>query len=83
MMRLFEVYGESIGGPLEDQVLESIYEVMPSRNFSAHLLQEFPKHVAVMELQGVLWSDWGHPERIAESLRQIGREPVFFRAHFA
>jgi mannose-1-phosphate guanylyltransferase len=54
MMRLFEVYGESIGGPREAQVLEGIYDVMPSRNFSAYLLQEFPKHVAAMELQGVL-----------------------------
>jgi mannose-1-phosphate guanylyltransferase len=83
MMRLFEVYVDSIGGPREDQVLEGIYQVMPSRNFSAHLLQEFPKHVAVMELRDVIWSDWGKPERIAESLRQIGREPVFCRAHFA
>jgi len=56
MMRLFEAYSESIGGPREEQVLEDIYQVMPSRNFSAHLLQEFPKHVAVMELRGVLSS---------------------------
>ena len=56
MMRLFEVYSASIGGPREEQVLEGIYQVMPSRNFSAHLLQEFPKHVAVMELRDVVWS---------------------------
>jgi mannose-1-phosphate guanylyltransferase len=74
---------DSIGGPREEQVLEGIYQVMPSRNFSAHLLQEFPKHVAVMELRDVIWSDWGKPERIVETLRQIGREPVFCRAHFA
>jgi hypothetical protein len=35
-----------------------------------------------MELQGVLWSDWGNPERIAKTLRQIGREPVLYRAHY-
>ena len=83
MMRLLELYGDAIGTTQEDLVLEGIYQVMPSRNFSAHLLQEFPKHVAVMELQGVVWSDWGHPERIAESLRQIGSAPVFSRAHIA
>lgn len=83
MMRLFEVYSDAVGTVQEDLVLEGIYQVMPSRNFSAHLLQEFPKHVAVMELQGVLWSDWGHPERIAESLRVIGRDSVFCRAHIA
>jgi hypothetical protein len=55
-----------------------MYQVVPSRNFSAHLLQEFPKHVAVMELRDVVWSDLGKPERIAETLRHIGREPVFW-----
>lgn len=83
MMRLFEVYGESIGSPRQEQVLEEIYQLIPSRNFSAHLLQEFSKHIAVMELRDVIWSDWGKPERIAESLRQIGREPIFCRAHIA
>jgi len=80
MMRLFEAYGESIGKPQEEQVLDSIYHVMPRRNFSAHLLQEFPNHVAVMELRDVVWSDWGKAERIAEVLRQIGREAAFCRA---
>jgi mannose-1-phosphate guanylyltransferase len=83
MMRLFEIYGESIGSAREDLVLDGIYQVMPNRNFSAHLLQEFPKRVAVMELRDVLWSDWGKPERIAETLSQIGREPRFSQAHIA
>jgi mannose-1-phosphate guanylyltransferase len=83
MMRLLEVYGESIGSAREDLVLEGIYQVMPSRNFSAHLLQEFPERLAVMELRDVLWSDWGKPERIAETLRSIGREPRFSRAQIA
>ena len=32
---------------------------------------------AVMELTDVLWSDWGKPERIAETLRRIDRRPAF------
>jgi mannose-1-phosphate guanylyltransferase len=82
MMRLF-VYAESIGGAQEHIVLEGIYQAMPSRNFSSHLLQEFPRSVGVMELQGVLWSDWGRLERIAETLRRLGREPRFCWAHTA
>jgi len=83
MMQLLEIYGESIGTKEETLVLDSIYQVMPSRNFSAHFLQEFYKHVAVMELRGVLWSDWGKPERITETLRQIGKRPDFCQAHTA
>jgi mannose-1-phosphate guanylyltransferase len=83
MMRLFEACGALIGGPREEQVLESLYQAIPVQNFSTHVLQEFPKQVAVMELQGVLWSDWGQPDRIAATLRRIGKQPAFFRAHIA
>jgi len=74
VMSLLEIYGESIGSVQENVVLESIYEAMPNRNFSAHLLQQSPRHVMVMELRGVLWSDWGDPGRITATLQQLGRE---------
>lgn len=77
MMPLFERYGESVGTAEEENVLESIYEVMPARNFSSHLLERLPQRVAVMELNGVLWSDWGKPERILETLQRIGKQPAF------
>jgi mannose-1-phosphate guanylyltransferase len=83
MMSLFEMFGDSIGTGQEDAVLQGIYDLMPSRSFSFHFLRELPNHIAVMELEGVLWSDWGRPERIAETLRQIGREPAFCHAQIA
>jgi mannose-1-phosphate guanylyltransferase len=83
MMPLFERYGEAVGTSKEESVLESIYEFMPARNFSSHLLERLPHRVAVMELSGVLWSDWGQPERILESLQRIGKQPAFFQAHAA
>jgi mannose-1-phosphate guanylyltransferase len=50
---------------------------MPAKNFSSDLLQRVPEKLAVVELTGVLWSDWGKPERIAETLRRIDRRPAF------
>ncbi len=50
---------------------------MPAKNFSSDLLQRVPEQLAVVELTGVLWSDWGKPERIAETLRRIDRRPAF------
>ena len=73
----FEHVGDAIGGPREAAVLEQIYEGMPHANFSAGLLQRLPEAVAVMELEGGLWSDWGKPERIAETLRRIDKQPAF------
>ncbi len=73
----FERLGEEIGGPREAEVLEQIYADMPKENFSVGLLQRRPHAVAVMELEDVLWSDWGKPERIAETLRRINKQPTF------
>ena len=77
MMPLFERLSEAIGGPEEGRVLEAIYRDIPARNFSSDLLHHVPDKLAVIELTGVLWSDWGKPERIAETLRRIDRRPAF------
>ena len=77
MMQLFELLGEVIGTAVEGPVLQSIYETLPKANFSSGLLQRMPECVAVMEMTGVHWSDWGRPERIAESIRSIGATPAF------
>lgn len=77
LMPLFERLCSAWDTPDEEDVLEDIYREMPRYNFSSHLLQRVPERVAVMELTGVLWSDWGKPERIAESIRRIGKVPAF------
>ena len=77
MMRLFETFQPAIGSSRELQVLGRLYERIPVRNFSSDLLEQVPHKVAALEVNGVGWSDWGRPERIAESLRQIGKVPVF------
>src|SRR3989454_12415179 len=77
MMPLFEKYGDALGPSKEQSVLGDIYKMMPARNFSSHLLERLPRQLAVMELTNVLWSDWGRPERIVESLQRIGKQPAF------
>ncbi len=77
IMPLFERITNAIGTPCEKEVIRSVYENMPSRNFSAQLLQAAPKHVAVIKLADVLWSDWGCRDRIIRSLGIIHRQPTF------
>ena len=60
----FEQLRESIGTPVEESVLQTIYHDMPNRNFSREVLQPLSKQLGVMELEKVLWSDWGRSERI-------------------
>jgi len=77
MMPLFEQVDSAWDTSGESSALKAIYRKMPAYNFSSQLLQRIPERVGVMELNGVLWSDWGKPERIAETLRRIGRPPAF------
>lgn len=67
---------EAIDTVDELKVLNAIYEDMPRRNFSSHLLQCAPKQLAVMEMADVLWSDWGSAERIVSGLEKIGKRPA-------
>lgn len=77
IMKRFEKLGDAIGSSEEGRMLNSIYETMPAMNFSSDLLQHIPEQVGVMELRGVLWSDWGRPERIIETIRVLGKIPAF------
>lgn len=77
LMPLFERYSASVGTSAEQSVLEAVYEKMPLVNFSTDLMEHIPKQMAVIELTGLLWSDWGRPERVLEMLGCIGKQPAF------
>jgi mannose-1-phosphate guanylyltransferase len=77
MMPLFERLESSWDTSEEAVALETLYQEIPKHNFSSGMLQREPDRTAVMELSGVLWSDWGNPLRIAETIRRIGKTPTF------
>jgi mannose-1-phosphate guanylyltransferase len=77
LMARFERLEATIGTPQEVRILDDIYQDMPAYNLFTELLQRVPDRAAVIEMGGVLWSDWGRPQRIANSLRRIGRQPAF------
>jgi mannose-1-phosphate guanylyltransferase len=77
IMRLFTKFLNAIGTSREEAVLDAIYEVMPSRNFSRDLLTPAASQIGVMLMERVLWSDWGCEERIVDTLDLIGKEPNF------
>jgi mannose-1-phosphate guanylyltransferase len=74
LMARFEWLRKAIGTVEELSVLDAIYEAMPCRNFSSHLLQSVPERLAVMEMRDVFWSDWGNPKRITDILNKISKQ---------
>ncbi len=81
MMALFERLAEVIDTPKEPLVLREIYERMPAYSLSRDLLAPVPGSTAVMEMQGVWWSDWGSPERVMETLSRLGRDTSSVMKH--
>ena len=77
MMSLFDQLVPAIGTRQESRTLDGIYTHMPVHNFSSGLLERVPERVAAIELDGVLWCDWGKPERIADTLAMLGKQPAF------
>jgi mannose-1-phosphate guanylyltransferase len=77
MMPHFETWVESIGSSAQERVLEYLYRRMPERNFSSDLLARAHQQAAVIELADAQWCDWGKPERIADSIVGMGKQPAF------
>ena len=73
----FEQIGDAIGLAVERAMVEHMYETMPVRNFSRDLLMRAPGQIATIELSGVVWSDWGKPQRIADTVMRLGIKPTF------
>ncbi len=77
IMERFEWLAKSIDTIHERQTLRRLYQKMPVMNFSSAVLQKVPERLGVIELEEVLWSDWGRPERILDTLEVLGKKPAF------
>lgn len=77
MMPLFERVERTVHLAGDLPTLDLVYAWMPIRNFSSGLLARAPEHVAVIEAEGILWSDWGRAERIVDTLSRLGKQAAF------
>jgi len=77
LARRFTHLRAAIGRPDEQAVLEELYRTMPSRNFCSDVLEHAADRTALLTLDGLVWSDWGRPERIIDTLTALGRQPSF------
>ncbi len=59
------------------------YARMRPANFSRDVLEPGGEALAVLPVQGVLWSDWGTPERVVRTFRRIGVAPAWLAGWLA
>ncbi|MBI5201276.1 MAG: NTP transferase domain-containing protein [Elusimicrobia bacterium] len=74
MMSRFHELRLGLEGRGELPDLGRLYEGLEPANFSRDLLTLAAPRCVAMPLSGVQWSDWGRPERIAETLNVLGGE---------
>lgn len=77
LMQKFRAFQAFIGTQWEQSMLKHIYVDMPVCNLSKELLQKIPNYLTVLEMSNILWSDWGNPSRISETLLAIGKVANF------
>lgn len=83
LSRMLEILKEFV--PCEYRVLaelhtspwkaESVYQAIDSWNFSTRVLTRIPKHIIMLEIDDVRWSDWGTRESIERTYRRLNRIP--------
>ena len=67
--------GELAGGPREAWATPQAYGSMPESNFSRDVLESSVASLLVLPIRGVHWSDWGTPDRVVQTLLEIGATP--------
>ena len=76
LYRSFEPIRNAIGTAVEQQMIERVYQKLPSHNFSKGVLEilsfENRQNLRVLPVQGVTWKDWGTSDRLSKTLRQMG-----------
>jgi mannose-1-phosphate guanylyltransferase len=84
--RSFEPIQDAIGTADEQQVVERVYQKLPSLNFSKGVIEALPvEHrsgLLVLPARAITWSDWGTSDRLLQMLGRLGapeyasRQPV-------
>ncbi len=77
MMELFDELQDAIGTSYERAVLEKIFNNPKLWDTSLFDFLQLTPKLAVIELEKVLWSDWGSPQDIVDNLAEIGKLPAF------
>jgi hypothetical protein len=60
--------------------VQQAYALMRTANFSREVLEPGAGSLTVLPVHGVLWADWGTPDRVVRTLRRIGRRPRWLAA---
>jgi mannose-1-phosphate guanylyltransferase len=71
----FAAVAAALGTSAEDAVIRALYARLMALGFSDGMLAARSANLAVLQVKGVQWSDWGAPERVMGTLERLGITP--------
>ena len=71
----FQLLCGAIGTSREADVADAVYGILPSMNFSEHVLVPGAARLGTVRVKGVEWSDLGNIERVYATIRRTGGRP--------
>jgi hypothetical protein len=77
MLARFDALRPWMGRPEQAEAVALAYRSMECVNFSRDIVEPAAGSMVAMPMDGVHWSDWGRPQRIAETLARIGKTQSF------
>lgn len=77
MIARFDALRPWMGRAKEAEAVARAYQAMECVNFSRDIVEPAAGRMVAMPMDGVHWSDWGRPQRIAETLSRIGKTQSF------
>jgi len=77
MIERFDALRPCMGRAGQAAAIARAYEKMEHVNFSRDIAEAAASRMVAMPMDGVHWSDWGRPQRIAETLAKIGKTQSF------
>ena len=75
----FDAVPRVLGMPQEMAVLERVYASLPSISFARRVLTQAVGRLITVAARGLVWSDWGNPDRVLASLQAMHHEPPWLR----
>ncbi len=72
LIRHFEEIFSSLDSGISEEEAENFYQRIAPLDFSKDILEVNAHQINVLPMRGVVWSDWGRPERILEIIGQFG-----------
>lgn len=78
--RMFAASSISFGTAAEKATVRSLYAWISETNFSSEVLEKAAGELYVLRVADVVWSDWGEPQRVLGTLKNLGLQPDWMPA---